>query len=271
MMKLFNKKTTAFWIACIVLIPTISLGFDLKIEKEKKVVITNLAGIFTVTAWGVFNWDYFTRSLMYENEGWFGENTKQGGADKLGHFYVNYAFSHLLSNRYEAWGYLPKKAGFLGSMSSFAIMGWMEMGDAFSDYGFSHEDFFMNTLGSIAGYFTYAYPEISSKIDFRVEYMPDFKDIDIFTDYERMKYLVAVKLDGFEGIQNRWLKYLEIHMGYFTRDYCDHDSDNKRYLYLGAGINLSKIFNDFSWKKTSRVLNYIQLPFTYASVKKQLK
>jgi hypothetical protein len=145
----------------------------------------------------------------------------------------------------------------------------MEFGDSFSSYGFSHEDFLMNLFGAAAGYLLYINPALSKKIDFRVEYVPNFDQGDVFSDYDKMKFLMAVKLDGFDWIQNSYLKYLEIHLGYYARGY-PNDINKERNIYLGIGISLSKIFNKLSMKKTARVFNYYQMPYTYISVDKDL-
>jgi uncharacterized protein YfiM (DUF2279 family) len=238
-------------------------------SKEQKVLMTNLGGIAAVTAWGIVNWDYFANDPKQVNEGWFSEDSYEGGADKCAHFYFSYALAHALSGTFEYWHYPSEKAALLGSLSSFGIMSYMEFGDAFSSYGFSHEDFLMNLFGAAAGYLLYVNPDLSKKIDFRVEYIPNFDQGDVFSDYDNMKFLMAVKLDGFDQIQNPYLKYLEIHLGYYARGY-PNDINKERNIYLGIGISLSKIFNKRSMKKTARVFNYYQLPYTYISVDKDL-
>ncbi|MEN8210438.1 MAG: DUF2279 domain-containing protein [Thermodesulfobacteriota bacterium] len=254
---------------CILLYPLDVLGSDTGFSKEEKVLMTNIAGFTAITAWGVANWDYFANSPSKADEGWFSMDTKEGGADKLGHFYLSYTLSHILAATYENWGYSQKKSAMLGALSSFSIMNWMELGDSFSDFGFSYEDFLMNSIGSIVGYFIYINPELSRKIDFRIEYKPSFDQIDIFTDYERLKYIFALKLDGFDCVENKILKYLELHIGYYARGYSD-GLNKERNIYIGIGINLSKIFNDFSMQKLSKITNYIQIPYTYTSFEKDL-
>jgi len=251
-------------------------AFDLKdigsaMSREKKVLAVNAGGILLITAWGVANWDYGDRSPHAMDERWFSRNTKVGGADKLGHFQFNYTLTHGLSYLYEHWGYEQERAAFWGGISSFGLMGFMEAGDSFSDYGFSHEDFLMNSLGSLVGYYFYLHPEISSKIDFRVEYDFDFSKADFFTDYENQKYLLAVKLAGFDFIENELFKYLELHLGYYTRGYDDNPPiDREQNLYCGIGINLSRVFEKMSCKKTAKVLQYIQIPHTYLTVEEDM-
>jgi uncharacterized protein YfiM (DUF2279 family) len=244
-------------------------GYE-KITKEEKLYITNLGGLAVLTTWGIISWDYGERNSHAKSEGWFSQNTSEGGADKLAHFYASYLASHGISSLCESWGYSIDNASQYGALSSFGLMSFIEIGDSFSNYGFSYEDFLMNFLGCSAGYVLYKYPEYARKIDFRIEYIPDFSVKDMSTDYENMKFLLAVKMNGFDSIQNTYLKFFEYHMGYYARGYSDDNKGKKRNIYVGLGINLSKIFSDLSHKRVSKVFNYYQFPYSYLQVKREL-
>lgn len=241
--------------------------FNFDLSKEEKMWAVNLGGFAFVTAWGLLFWDYGKNNPHTGGEGWFEADSKEGGADKLGHLYGNYVITHGFSYLYERWGYPKKEAALYGALSSFSLMAYMEFGDSFSDYGFSYEDFVMNTAGSIMGYLVYRYPSISSKVDLRLEYIPKFGQGDIFTDYDNMKFLIALKLDGFKFIKPKYLKYLELHFGYYARGYDDIQSNDSRNIYVAFGINIAKIIYDLSYQKTSRIFNYYQVPYTYVPYK----
>jgi len=233
------------------------------LPKEDKVLWSNMAGMALISGWGIATWDYGSRSPHMEADGWFGKDDKHGGMDKLGHFYTNYTLSRGLSYLYQSWGYTTQRATLLGSLSAFGLMGFMEFGDSFGGYGFSRQDFIMNTLGSLTGYVFQTQPELAKKIDIRVEYIPGGQR-DIFTDYENMKFLVALKLDGIQSVRNKYLKYLDLQLGYYTRHYSPESRDNKeRNIYIAVGINLSHVFNKMSHKKTAKFFNYYQIPYTY--------
>jgi len=238
-------------------------------SKEEKVVISNAVGLGAITTWGLLNWDYFENHPKKADEGWFSDNTKNGGHDKLGHFYFSYTLSHILAAIYENNGYSSRQGAFLGSLSSLGMASWMEIGDSFGSYGFSYEDFIMNLIGTTTGYFFYTHPEISEKIDFRFEYQPEFNKTDFSTDYEHQKFLIALKFDGFDFAQKNYLKYLELHLGYYTRGYPDNNN-RERNIYIGIGINFSRLFKQLSMPKTSKVFNYIQIPYTYIEIKNDL-
>lgn len=238
---------------------------------RRDIFYTNLTGVAVITAWGLTNWDYGENRPHASSEGWFGRGTKYGGADKLGHFYSSYAVGSGLFGLFESWGYKKEDAALYASLSSFIIMNYMELGDSFSSFGFSYEDFIMNSVGALSSYLFSTYPELSKRIDFRIEYVPSFETEDLLTEYEKMKYLLAFKAEGFDFISNPYLRYAELHLGYYTRNYRGGFSDeSERIVYLGIGINLSRIFRQNGYAKTARFLNYYQLPYTYLPLEKDL-
>ncbi len=249
----------------------ITLAFVLTLQSnppsnDKKIIYTNLIGSTAIITWGVLNWDYGKTSMHASSEGWFGKDTKNAGADKLGHFYSTFVLSHLFTNLYLGFGYDEQKAIKQGAISSFLLNTVMEVGDSFSSYGFSYEDFVVNSLGSLLGYYLLMHPEVNSVIDIRLEYKPTDKitsgdSYDVFTDYDGMKFLTAVKFDGISSLENTFLKYFEFHVGYYTRE---NSSEINRHPYVAIGINLSHLLAPIS-KKGSKFFNYYQMPYTYIS------
>jgi hypothetical protein len=236
-------------------------------ELMNRVLYTNLAGAALVTVWGVAFWDYFSTTPQMGDEGWFQHDTKYGGADKLGHMYSTYLWSLGLSSLYEYWGMETERSALYGSLSAWSFQFLMEFGDSFSEtQGFSYEDVVANTVGALFYYAREKYPALKNRVDLRLEYLPDFQGGgDVFTMYNSMKYLFALKFSGFESMQDNLLKYGEIHLGYYTRGY-QHDEDYKqkeRNIYIGIGINVSEVLASWGWKKTGKIFNYYQLPYTY--------
>ena len=154
-------------------------------ELRNRVIYTNVIGAGVIALWGTAFWDYFTISPVTGDEGWFGEDTKYGGADKLGHMYSTYVWSLGFSSLYEYWGMSESDSQLYGPLSAWVFQGMMEIGDSFSEtQGFSYEDVVMNTVGAAFYYVREKYPEVKRKVDFRLEYIPDFSaDVDFFTQY----------------------------------------------------------------------------------------
>ena len=231
-------------------------------EQKQNIINANLTGIGVVTVWGVANWDYFTNSPKSTTENWFQNDTSSGGADKFGHMYTSYVTAHGLSYLYETWCMNKDDAALYGALSSLAILGYMEVGDSFSAYGFSNEDFIANSVGSLLGYYLYINPDVASKIDFRWEYGLHPNQNDITTDYENSKYLFALKLNGFEYFHNNFMRHIELQLGYYSRGFDDPLATRERNLFFGIGLNLTDLFRRHSYKKTATVLRYIQIPGT---------
>ena len=236
-------------------------------ELMDRVLYTNLAGTALVTVWGVAFWDYFNTSPNMRHEGWFQHDTKYGGADKFGHMYSTYLWSLGFSSLYTYWGMEKERSIIYGSLSAWSFQFLMELGDSFSEsQGFSYEDVVANTVGALFYYAREKYPELKNKIDFRLEYLPDFHGGgDVFTMYNSMKYLFALKFSGFDSMQDTLLQYGEVQLGYYTRGYQHNEyyTQKERNIYVGVGINISEVLASWGWVKTGKIFNYYQLPYTY--------
>lgn len=241
-------------------------------EKNSKLWTVNLTGIGIITVWGVAQWDYFSSSPKTTSEGWFGNDTDSGGVDKLGHAYTSYVTTRGLSYLYESWCINKDDAALYGALSSLAIVTYMEFGDAFSDFGASKEDMVANTAGVLYGYYSYKYPRLSSILDYRWEYKLGSETLgDFATDYENTKYLLALKLNGFDFFsQNNFLKHIELHAGYYTRGFSDGDDNRERNVYVGIGFNFTDLFRRHSYNKASTLFKYYQIPGSTLTVEKDL-
>lgn len=239
-------------------------------EMYKRVLYTNLIGAAVVTTWGVIFWDYFSSRPILGDEGWFQHDTKSGGADKLGHMHSTHLWAWGFASLYEYWGMKEEESMIYGPLTAWLFQGIMEVGDSFSaSQGFSYEDFVMNTVGAGFYYISEKYPAVKEKLDLRLEYVPNFHDdVDIFTQYNSMKYLFALKFSGFDSMKSSFLRYGEFHLGYYTRGYQNAEAytQQSRVIYVGVGINVSEVLKDMGWIKTSKVFNYFQLPFTSVPV-----
>jgi hypothetical protein len=81
-------------------------------------------------------------------EGWFGRNEYAGGGDKASHFVSFYVVGKLLTGVNEELGMPRDSAALLGAgVAAFAGL-MTEIGDGRGRYGFSPEDFVMDTLGA---------------------------------------------------------------------------------------------------------------------------
>lgn len=255
--------------------PASALLFDDDLPRETKLRNLNILTTGAILTWGAIHWDYFQKSPKTGTEGWFEHDSAEGGADKMGHLYSTYAFSHIYATLYRSWDYPEEQAMRLGAYSSLGVMTIMEIGDSFSSkYGFSYEDMVMNCIGAAAGYWFGTHPEWQKRLDLRLEYAPSLSNFesDVGTDYEHQKYLLALKADGFDKLHDTPLSYLELHLGYYARGYDDYrsylvDDDRKRSVYVGLGLNVGKLVKNV-WD--TPIFNYLQIPYTYVPLEHDL-
>ncbi len=238
-------------------------GWWSSLPKEKKMIYTTSASAAAIGLWGLATWDYGSSGFHGSDEGGFEQDSKYGGADKLGHFWATYAFSDALTGLYKSWGYAPKKANNYAALSAWTVQAFMELGDATSEtQGFDWGDMAWNTVGALASVLMERYPELDRKIDFRVEYVFNVDINGIFDDYSNQYYSMVLKLDGFDTFENNFLKWVELSGGYYSRGYEDEDEENVRSVYVGVSLNFSRFFYQNNWNKTGKVLEYIDIPYT---------
>lgn len=230
-------------------------------DMAQRVSLTRWAGMGVITAWGLANWDYGERDLHATAEGWFGADTSEGGADKIGHLYTSYLMTRAFDGLYRHWGVAAPVAARDAMISSLLLTGFIELGDGFSPYGMSWEDMTMNVAGGLIGYQLATHEDWQRRLDLRMEYTPSGSP-DPLTDYQHARYLLAVKLNGFAALQHSPLQWLELHAGYYARGYDDPDAQDRRVSYIGVGINFPALLERAGWRRSARVLQYYQLPGT---------
>ena len=225
---------------------------------------------------GVVSWDWGSASFSFTSEGFFGDDTKYFGMDKLGHAYSTYILTDFLVYSMKANG-ASLSAPYSAALLSWSLMLGVEIFDGFSeDYGFSYEDFIFNTLGVGFSILRQTIPGLRETLDFRLEYIPsgNTNGFQPDTDYSGQKYILALKLAGFEWCQQTPLRYLELHGGYFARGFTDDEKERgepeRKEPYIAISLNLSELFfKNTRIGKTafghyaSRILEYIQVPYTY--------
>jgi hypothetical protein len=246
-----------------------------------------IGGITAVVGYyGVNNWwkDGFSGSFRTVDEGWFGQDTYAGGADKAGHIYFTYTGARLLTRAFEAVGNDPRRALRLGAWTSFGVMTGVEVIDGFSKkFAFSMEDAVANAAGAAFAVLLEAYPRVDALLDFRLLYQRSddarrVGETDLLADYSGQTYLLALKADGIPRLREvPVVRYLELLVGYNTRGYEPNDgtmNDPHRRIYYGVGLNLSRLLSDTVFRcglkggkiqrGTDTVLEFLEVPGTAA-------
>ncbi len=222
----------------------------------------NAIGTASILSYGAVMWEYGENAPHVRPEGWFGEDTKHGGADKTGHAFTGYFLARTGADLYGYLGYSESQASGMGAMTSILLTTTMEIGDSFSEFGLSPQDIYANIAGAALGYALSAYPKAGRFIDYRVEYSPSLTrpDKDPTTDYQHLKYILAFRFSGFESLEDSPLRFINLMCGYYTRGF-GSGGEGERSIFWGMGLDLAELFSGHS---VSMVFNYLQPPYTHA-------
>ncbi len=246
------------------------------LEHIKSIPLEVAAVYGSVAAIGIAHWSWLDSGFCFKSEGWFGKNTIHGGMDKLGHAFSSALISDLLTDRIRMTSRNPGNAALTGAFLSAGIMSMIEVFDGFaSDYGFSSEDLTADGIGIAFSYLRNTIPGLREKIDFRQEFfMPKYeKDFNFLFGYESKRFILALKLSGFEAFRDTPLRFVEIHAGYYARGFSKQARRagirKRREPYIGIGINLNELFlgqaraDESILKWGARfTLEHFQAPFT---------
>jgi hypothetical protein len=206
------------------------------------------AGVVVAAIYGKNKWWHndYSGGFKVENEGFFGKDTRYGGADKLGHMFMNYANVRLFTPLFELAGNSRSDSIWYSALSSVAIFTAIEIADGFStSYRFSPQDEVMNIAGAALGVIMETHPGLDEKFDFRFKYNKSGSDFNPSRDYSGHRYLIVAKADGFDSLRHvPVLRYLELSLGYQASGYQQPGAERRRDIYVGLGLNLSRLLAD---------------------------
>ena len=220
------------------------------------------------------------QSFHVANEGYFGQNTFAGGADKASHFVDYTILSKELANLYGKMGYSRRDSILLGFGVSLASGVMNEIGDGFTHYGFSWEDLAMDALGAGASALIAA-ARLEDLIGFRHGILIPAAgsqyccqaDPRVGRDYSNEIYTADLALEGLArrlDLRIGPLRYLLFSATYGVKGYPNGSPDvQERQVGLEIGLNFRVILDDLGarrntwWGYTLHViLDNFRVPFT---------
>jgi hypothetical protein len=222
-------------------------------------------------------------SFHTRSEGWFGKDSYAGGADKLGHAWINYALVRGVHGMLVHGGWDDRGSMLVSGGLSFAFWAASEVKDGYyGAYGFSTEDMLSNLSGIALGVAFEAWPELDRRLDFRLEYLPSGAFIDAVNengpfnvpeDYDGQTYLLCYHLASHEFSQNTdylaWTRYVDLTAGFNALHYKPipemDDARRQQNLFLGISLNLQPLL-DGTTSGGGRALRFLtevyQVPYT---------
>ena len=215
----------------------------------------------------------------FTEEGWFGETTYAGGADKASHFVSYYVVSKELTNLYRRLGHSERESLWLGLGVASAAGLLTEIGDGTTRFGFSYEDLVMDTLGAASAALI-AHYRADDLVGFRGGFLLPVTGASTCCqvagfgrDYSNELYTADLKLGGLArrlGVPIGPLRYLLFSVTYGSKGYpYALPEDRERQVGLEIGLNLQEILNDLGVTRDPwwgyalhMVADNIRFPFT---------
>jgi hypothetical protein len=264
---------------------------------RKLVGAGTLAGVHAAyAAWSYFAWyrDSAGHELRWGREPWFDVDEYSGGADKLGHFWANYALTRGSTELlvHAGWGRIGSSlVG--GALTAFSFT-LTEIEDGYAAYGGSTDDIIANLAGVALGVAMSNVRSLDRVLDFRLDYIPSRQyrrnfwrsgDLDVAQDYSGQSYVIALHARAIsplaETTWGSWIPFVDLAIGFETRRYLPvpETTTGRAYqrLYVGLAMNmqglLSRLFADSRARRTATgFFEVVGLPLTtfrYAEGTKQ--
>ena len=171
-------------------------------------------------------------------EGFFGANTLDGGADKAAHFADYFVISKEFAYIFGKLGFSESSALLLGLGTAMVGGALNEVGDGFSQPGFSYEDIVMDWLGAGTATLLLA-TRMDDLLGVRTSHLDGYPH-DVFS--------ADLKLSGLArrlNINIGPLRYLLFSVTYGTKGYPDGPvAERQRQVGVEIGLNLEQILSD---------------------------
>jgi len=240
----------------------------------------------------LLTWDWGkTTHFRLSHEGWFGQNTYSGGADKAAHLFSFYTIMRILYNIYDyTEDGAPVKWAYSAGLSSFMALG-IEIGDGFckNQNGFSIGDLTMGFIGIGIASILELFPAVDAFVSLSAEYYPTkyFRKhpqrlMWFLDDYSGWKFMANIKLAGLRYVGVNipdFMRYIMFDVGYYTRNFTKYDYRyaevgryiegryrEKREIFIGVSVNMMEVVKDFFTDKESFACRALQQPFKYYHV-----
>jgi len=267
-----------------------------------------LAGMYALFAgWMYVAWYEHHHPLAqfkWGGDGWVGDQTYAGGADKLGHAWSTMSLARLGTEMLDQWGgYDRTKANVVSTIASELLFTGVEVKDGFY-YEFSFSDLTGDTLGALAAFALSQWPRLDELFDYRVEYWPStmyLRKLDgaspcptggcskwnVAEDYSGQTYQLALHLGAIGPIRGlpggAIARFVDVAAGFGSRNYkpdavtpADMAAAPGRptqELFLGVTLNAQGLLDDLLESRTPKLrkvthglFEVFSVPFTYPAV-----
>jgi len=203
-------------------------------------------------------WQDSSNAFHFEHDGVF--NNYSFGMDKIGHAFVSHLCYHAIHEAMTWAEFTPKQTLYTSiALPAFWALS-IEIGDAFSPYGFSVPDLVANFAGIGYGVLQHQLPFFKN-IAFKLSYYPRIPVYRLSSNYDDHIYWLSFNmhnlLPGIVG--HKWPEVINLAAGYSIEDY--NKGPIKREFVFGIDINLAAIkTKSKGLTAIKNVVNLIHLP-----------
>jgi hypothetical protein len=229
---------------------------------KKNISIITLSAVLAGSLYGAYVvwWkDDFGPFRFYSGD-WLND-TGLNGIDKVGHFYTSYLFYHLQKDLL-LWGGHSEEFAFWTSTaltSFFALI--VEVGDAFTPYGFDYQDLTFN-IGGLGYGILQDNVDFFKNFDFKWSYFPKHKfsfPPKLSEDYDGHIYWLSIDIHNLlkSSVGRIWPEFLRPAIGFSVED-----NGNRREFILGFDFNLYALFGskDENWNLLVKSADHFHIP-----------
>ena len=196
-------------------------------------------------------WRTSSRSTFeFANERWFQRDTYAGGADKASHIFLGYVSTLTLQGLYRSLDKTPAEARGLALAVTVVTGVLIEVGDGFSQYGFSWEDATANAIGATLATGLDAW-DLKDTVGLRFGYVKALKPDACCRyggygdDYSKEIYSADLKLAGFlprVGAKPGPARFLLLSVTYGSKGYRYSAAPlRQRNVGIELGLNLREV------------------------------
>jgi hypothetical protein len=231
----------------------------------------------TFSSWAYLAWYVKHKPLGYYKwggDGWLGDTTYAGGADKFGHAWSTMGLARagtLLLSDYG--GYDHFRSSLVSAALSETLFFFVEVKDGFF-YEFSYSDLAGDTTGMVLALLFDNFPRLDEMFDYRVEYWPSqeywnnvsggngYSRLNIAEDYSGETYLLAFHLGSIHALRDQswgtFSRFVDLTVGFDSRGYKPTppmgypDYEHHQNTFIGVSLNAQGVFDWLLEGHTSR-------------------
>jgi len=264
---MLNKFLLLFFVYCISVMPQVKQEANRPdttgsfFNKKNISIIALSAGlgaslISSYVAW----WKDDSRSFRFYSGQWLND-PGSNGIDKIGHFYTSYLFYRLQRDILIWGGHSADFSTLTSALLTFSFALGIEIGDAFSIYGFDYQDLIFNIGGLGYGFLQDKVPVLQN-FKFKWSYIPKekFNFPPRFTNhYDDHIYWLTVDIHNlFESSFGKyWPEFIQPAVGFSVEDL-----GNRREFIVGLDFNLLPLFDhsDENWDFAGKFVDLFHIP-----------